>query len=378
MSNEQNESLEALPVEILHRIFYYMDGQTIFFSLRNICRRLRAIINNYDRWTIDFQGISKPDFHQFCQYINPENIISLTLSDDDSTPGQVDIFLSLFKDGQFTRLQSLTLIKVPAYRLEMVFRKFNKTSLTSFSFTVEEQKNQLKESMRTKALSMIITETNLVKLELLEFQWCELEKMVWPKQSNIQQLKIQTPVTPVEICKILVCLSHLRTLVIGKLYGGFNAQNSLPCMSTLFRQVISLTIENLTLDFDDFELFLSLLPSLTHMRLMIDEKFVDGNRLENCIQTNLPLLINFEFFLCITRYVPHDLSDIQSLITSYRTPFWLEQNKRFVTCEHSSDVIKLYPIPLFASSLIYDLNTDKICLFTMSQSIDNGASRIVV
>ncbi|CAF1183551.1 unnamed protein product [Adineta steineri] len=310
-----------------------------------MCRRLRAIINKYDRWTIDFQRIAKPDFHLFCRYVNPENIISLTLSDDHDTSGQIEIFLSLFTTHQFTRLQSVTLIKVSAYALEAIFRTFKTTSLKSFSFTVEKHKTLHKETMRMKVLSMIITETNLVKLELLEFQWHELEKMIWPKQSSIQHLKIQAPITPVEICTILICLSHLRTLVIGELYDGFNAQNSLPYMSTPFRQVISLAIEKMTLDIDDLELFLSLLPSLTHMKLMIYEKFVDGNRLKNFIQTNLPLLNNVEFFLCITRYVLHGLADIQSLITSYRTPFWFEQNKWCVTCEYSSDAVKLYPIP---------------------------------
>lgn len=51
--NRECPSLLTLPIEILHRIYDRLDIQTILFSLRNTCQRLKAVVNSYNRCILD-------------------------------------------------------------------------------------------------------------------------------------------------------------------------------------------------------------------------------------------------------------------------------------------------------------------------------------
>ncbi|CAF5119701.1 unnamed protein product, partial [Rotaria magnacalcarata] len=84
---------DTLPVEILYRLFDNLDVQTIFISLRYVCKRFYLTTNTYNRYNFNFKSIAKPYFHLICQIIPSENVISLTLSDEDKTRGQIQLFL---------------------------------------------------------------------------------------------------------------------------------------------------------------------------------------------------------------------------------------------------------------------------------------------
>jgi hypothetical protein len=88
MSNSFIPSLQILPVEILHHILDELDVQTILFSFRNTCRQFRAVMNSYDRYILNFQSISKPDFDLVCHLIDPSRVTSLTLSENGETFNQ--------------------------------------------------------------------------------------------------------------------------------------------------------------------------------------------------------------------------------------------------------------------------------------------------
>src|SRR5689334_23375599 len=103
MSIEQNLSLETLPIGILHRVCDSLDAQTILFSLRNTCRRLKSVVDSYDRHILDFKSISRSDFQVLCRLVKPRHVISLTLSHDDQTLDQIPLFISLFGVRQLTR-----------------------------------------------------------------------------------------------------------------------------------------------------------------------------------------------------------------------------------------------------------------------------------
>jgi hypothetical protein len=63
MSNNINLTIQTLPVELIHRIFDNLDTETILFSIRPVCRSFRCIVNTYNRYVLDLQLISKPNFH---------------------------------------------------------------------------------------------------------------------------------------------------------------------------------------------------------------------------------------------------------------------------------------------------------------------------
>ncbi|CAF1201690.1 unnamed protein product [Rotaria sordida] len=72
-------------MELIHRIFNSLDEQTIILSLRYVCKRIYTITNVYDCYKLNFESILKSNFDRICQFIQPENVILLTLSDEHIT-----------------------------------------------------------------------------------------------------------------------------------------------------------------------------------------------------------------------------------------------------------------------------------------------------
>jgi len=72
---------------------------------------LYSTTSNYklfcERFILDLKSISKSDFHHVCHILCPENAISLILSNDDETPGQIELFFSCIDIHQFIRLRSI-------------------------------------------------------------------------------------------------------------------------------------------------------------------------------------------------------------------------------------------------------------------------------
>ncbi|CAF2808808.1 unnamed protein product [Rotaria sp. Silwood2] len=120
MSTILNSSLDTLPVELIHRIFNSLDEQTIILSLRYVCKRFYTIVNVYDHYKLNFESILKSNFDRICRFIQLENVISLTLSDEHMTPGQIQLFFSLFHIERFTRLCSLTLSDIEERYLKRI------------------------------------------------------------------------------------------------------------------------------------------------------------------------------------------------------------------------------------------------------------------
>jgi hypothetical protein len=109
MSHTDSATLSTLPVETLHQIFDNLDGTTVLLSVRNVCQRLEAIVNNYNRYELDLTSISTSDFHHLLRVIRPEWVTVLSLSNAEQMPRQIGLFRSLIDIGLFTQLRSLTL-----------------------------------------------------------------------------------------------------------------------------------------------------------------------------------------------------------------------------------------------------------------------------
>jgi hypothetical protein len=366
--------LVRLPIEILYNIFDRLDAQTIFLSVRNTCRRLRTTINSYDQFNLNFESIFKPDFDFLCNTINPQNVISLTLSDDVETIGQIDLFLSYFGIQQLNRLRSLTLITIEERHLKLILECVHIPSLISFSLKIGKSDDR-KTNTTAKLLSSVMTQSNLVTLDL-DVQSRRIEKINWPSSYTLQYLRIGTHIQFYHLNAILRCLPHLQKLVIRSLLISDIDKHILTNLPTPFSHIISLTIESLNSEIDRLELFLSLTPSLTYLKLIGYGNLLDGNRWEQFIQTNLSLLNKFELSIQEWRDVNQGRLNIESIIVSYRTSFWLEHKKWFVIGEIDNKVpnlIKLFSIPFCISSLIYQPEEDKISIMAFEFTIDNQA-----
>ena len=106
---------------------------------------------------------SKKSFWSYLSfYSTTEQVVSLTLCDDEHTAGQSQLFFSHFHINQFTQLESLTLIKMEPEVLKFIFLHLWKLfRLRSLSFDyISAQCAQANEFSQTQCLFIEQTRNN--------------------------------------------------------------------------------------------------------------------------------------------------------------------------------------------------------------------------
>jgi hypothetical protein len=258
--------------------------------------------------------------------------------------------------------------------LKVILKRFCNPSLTSFSFKLGQDDGRRKNTTAI-LLSSIVAQANLHYLDL-DINSYRVEKMTWPVQCKIRYLKIGACVEFDWIFTILRCSPYLKTFIIN--FSDYVNETIVPqnYLSISFQQLTSLTLKNLCLNIDNLELLLSLMPSLIHLKLVGFGYFMDGNRWEQFIQTNLPFLNQFELFVQRWKDMATPV-EVKAIIASFQTSFWLEHKKWFFTCEYTEiwpQYIKLYSIPVCVTSLTYEPKSKKTSLSTFNPIINNNMS----
>ncbi len=322
-------NIQSLPIEIIYHIFDYLDVKTIFCSFRCTCKQFYATINNYNRFKLNFTSNSKVNFEPMSRFIRPENIISLTFSSNYTE--KFDKFFSMFRACQLTGLRSLTLNEIVADDLDRFLQHIDMYNLVSLSIKASSGTDETKILFSTMS---IISRYHLQKLNLSHFDYKILKNISWPVDSTLQHLTIED-CSFKQFQLILHQLSHLRTLELHAFTSDDLEQIALsPSTYVNYSQLKSLTINYFTLSIEYLKLFLSLTPALIHLQLFstrwsLDSLF-DGACWVELIQTKLPLLSKF-IFLFWLRDVPIS-ENLNSIIHSFQTPFWLNDKHWFVTC----------------------------------------------
>lgn len=129
--------LDLFPVELLHVLFTYFLAHELLFTFSDVNDYVNDVLLSYSAHRLDFKSIKKTHFDLICRHVQPEQVISLTLSDDDDTPGQSELFLSRFRIEGFTQLRSLTLIKIEFESvIPLLLNLYKLKHLRYFSFDV--------------------------------------------------------------------------------------------------------------------------------------------------------------------------------------------------------------------------------------------------
>jgi hypothetical protein len=364
MSATYNSSLLALPVEIIHHIIDYLDTSTAFLSLCNVCTYFRAVSITYNRYQVDFSSISKTNFHHICRLIQPENVLSLTISDDNKTPGQIKLFLSLFNIGQFTRLHSLSLLRIDNDDLSTILHSDIPSTLVSLSINWREAHCPTNEPLAL--LSSLLNRLNLRKLELKTDSYA-IKEMVWPIQYTLEHLTLMY-ITQKQYCNILQETPNLKTLVLN--HCSMHQIDENVFAPILYEQLMSLILIDSRMTMKGLTSILARTPSLTYLKIIcLPDSFdtlADGCHWEQFISAHLPLLYKFEFFFTNIYNVYYGSRDVELLISRFRTRFWLEEKQWFVTCDYINylNQVMLYTIPLCATDFTYECEANKISYST--------------
>ncbi len=375
MSTTYDSSLLTLPVEILYHIIDYLDTPTIFLTLSNVCTYFRAISDTYNRYQLNFSSISKPDFHRLCRLVRPENIISLTLSDDNKTPGQIRLFFSLFNIDQFTRLHSLTLLGIDNDDLSKILCSSITSTLTSLLINWREAHCPTTKTM--DLLSSILNRLNLQELELKTGSYA-IEEMLWPVQYTLKHLTLMY-ITQRQYCTILRETPNLKILVLNHCsMHKIDEDVVLSSVPIVYEQLTSLILIDSRMSMVGLTSILSLTPSLIYLKIIcLPDPFdtiADGFRWEQFIRTNLPLLHKFEFFFTNIYNVYYGRRNIQLLISRFQTPFWLEEKQWFVACDYINylNQVMLYTTPICNTDFTYECEANKIS-YSTSITMDTDA-----
>ena len=339
-------SLLALPVELIFRISDYLDTRTITFSLRCVCTRLRTVTNTYERFRLDLRSTSKTDFHQICRIIRPEHVISLTLSDDDETSGQIDLFFSLLDIHRFSRLRSLALYAINDDSLEIILHHTIRCPLISLS--IEHSRPSNHRSATLHLLSSAMARSDLRKFTCTSHLLFS-DGFHWPTESHVEHLTLDR-CTRKEFSIILRHLPRLRTILMHHFNLDIHEEHE--DLSAVYPKLISLTLRHFFLSMDEIESLLLLTPSLVHLRLegSADDAVFHADRWETLIRTTVPSLDRFEF--CF-RSQNHRV--IQGCALRFRTSFWRDEKRWPVHClyDHAMEEMLLCSATDFITEFEY-------------------------
>jgi hypothetical protein len=351
-------SLYTLPVELLHRIVDYIDIETVFLSFRNVCKYFYTIINSYNQYKLDFRSITKPAFHRVRHFIQPENVISLIISNEHKTPDQIKLFLSLFDIHTFTQLRSLTLIYVDNSELNIYLKHASTCPLISLS--IDNRGSLLRPISTFETIQLVID--------------CPIRRLTFTQRSPAGT-----------IFDIFLRFPYLETLTLDGLLI-LNSNGSLATPVEIKSKLRSLTMDFHSSSMDAIISILSYTPSLSHLKLMgqptASEFTWDGYWWAAFIQENLPQLQSFEFFFEKRIHYEKSTYDIESIMMSFRTSFWLEK-RWYVGCDYYkyTHEVKLYSIPICKPTFLYQSASNKISCSNLTDDVpymmDNVCSLIL-
>ena len=340
-------SLLTLPTEILHRILDNLDIHSILVSFRRVCSRFYTITESYHRYELNLCSMSRSDIKLAFHLVQPENVISLVLTNQWQMEDKNKLFFEYYKkEKQFHQIRSLTVNEVASGFFEQLLQFVANCPLSSVAIHTHESWLM---SRIPGQLASILNPFKIRKLNLSNFNYL-LDQILWTQLSTLHHLTLEKCTYP-EYRTILSALPDLKTLLIKDCMMKDNEQQQ--TLRQSYRQLTSLTISDGRLSMDGIKFLVSQTPSLVYLKLgwsrpELDSIF-DGAVWEEFIENSLTSLTKFEFLFSSTKISVNDVfPDVDALIDAFRTPFWLNNKRCFVTCDYNiaRKMINLYTTPI--------------------------------
>lgn len=330
-----NESFTSLSTELLHHIFDYCDTETIFLSVRCVCRRLYAVVNTYNRLDLDVNSCSKADNELILRLIQPENITSIKITAWSAGEWQIRQLISQIDlQRLFTRLRTLTLNGIEGPALEHLLQKI----MSEASDYVYIHFYDYKYDKWSTILSLIVARLNPRKLHLKNDS--SNKYMMQPTISSVNSQLKHLVLAKCDYTACLVILQqfpHLQTFEMGTCKTADNSEAATSFTDASFVSSLkNLTIHDCSLSPESVMLLLSTTPQLVRLELIssrttLDQLF-DGFYWKDIIQKKLRSLNKFDFaFSCQLDETCH-FADIHQLISSFQSNFWIDEKCWLISC----------------------------------------------
>jgi hypothetical protein len=345
--------LETNISKYLH-ISVYDSGNHINANKHAFCRRMRH--ENKMLFFIFRENEKNPDIKTYlhntfccrkddfrlCIGLLPayvEKIEELALS-EQNTPGQVHAFLSFFPSfAPFKRLRKLNFHfnaeAVSVRETEETLRSLLETNIETLSIKVV---NAARMSSLEGAMGAIFQLKTLKKLSLISDNGSTDRFFLNDVSSNVEYLTISGIHCDFEnLGSIFRCASDLKYFNIQvtpsrRPRARKNLTKNIILMPKL-RSVV-FNFGNDAPEFDLLSQYLKGMPALRRLEIKAHHTLFDADAWETLVKTSMPSLI---YLHLETNRAGLELGDIQELLDSYQTPFWLER-KNFkiliIECAH--------------------------------------------
>jgi len=363
-------TMDKLPVEILHNIFDNLDAETIFFSVRPVCRLFQSISQTYNQYNFDGRLISRPNFGVLLHFIPTEYIQTLTLYNTETIPNQFEPFFGLIRLQKLSRLQSLTLIGIDEAQFNYLLKRLDISLLRSFIVDIQHCDDRRRKKTNFNLLK-IISQPTIRYIDINLLRRHRLKDIEWPLECSVENLTINDDFIFQTLSKAISCSPRLRKLTLKSFNTSLIPVQ--PC-EILFKQLESLIIEELNVPISEFQKFLLLTPSLRRLKFK-NRLLFNSQEWEQFIQVNLPCLTQFEFH-CSAYSFSTEQEDLRDLIESFQTPFWLEHKKWFITGNFDSP-ITLFTIPNLKENSTTNTSSKDLCIRVRSNITNDDIQNVV-
>jgi hypothetical protein len=353
--------LESLANELLLELFEFLDDVHLIRAFYGLNSRFDSLIfSQHKRLDFDFRHVAKDDFDLICQHYLPstvDQVNSLHLSNDEETPNLLEHFLSYgFSFDRFQSLKSLSIYSICLDTLIIITYPCqyfpNLTHLSIIKLYTDKTRRDF--------VTLINNIWSLPKLTHLKFADSHSSDGLLFDLSVVS-LSIEN-IFLGDIYLNLHGLYYLLTNTpnLRRLYAKAEASDDYSQLKTMSTSIISLEIS-----------FIGYCPSIIHvLKNMSQLRYLtlllrggsvawNGYQWQEVIGRYFPQLKVLRFRM--DNYNLREYTNIDELINSFRTPFWLERHQWFIECRwfpilRYSQVEQaiLYTLP-YAFDLLHDV-----------------------
>jgi len=336
-------SLESLANELLFDIFEYCRAFQVLQSFSNLNNRFNDLISKHFRkHRLDFTQSSKKDFDRICQHDLPhftDDIISIGLSDDDDTPGEIDLFRSFgLTLDRFRNLRSVTFNRIRSgdklCGILLECQQIIHLNLTAcyFEHSIEDLLNSI-----WSLPNLIFCYLNLVFKS--DFQTLRIPKQYSVSIKHLTIIGVSFDLDRMSsFCEHTPQLEYLAIDVTPKVFEEE--------ISTPIESICRLNLSIINTQSNTIANLLRNLPNLVELK--IDSCYLDlnGYEWENLIRKYLPKLKEFQLKM---KFQIRNQNEMKQLRKSFQTPFWIEERQWLVqfhfNLDDQSNMIHLYTLP---------------------------------
>ncbi|CAF3324278.1 unnamed protein product [Rotaria socialis] len=340
----ENTYLINLPTEILYHIFDYCDIETILLKLGRICKRLRTIVYQYNRFHVEFNERNIMSVRHLLHIVPNHSIVSLNMH---LMKRWYEIFNDLVHKykSRFTRLRYLRIPEVKDEHSKNLFTNENSIELISLKIDFIDTPNY---AIFSK-LSSMLTKLNVQKLfcKMLEY---EAKDMSWPIPCKLTYLKLRSCLYS-EYFLLLLQLPCLKILELEECIMETENMCTPSSNISFISQLTCLIITNCSVPIEYLRSLILETPKLRHLKLCYQKEIfksvVDICDWEKFIRTELNFLDTCEFLVCY-KIAPNDKINLQLILAPFLESFWVNEKRWFICCEYvlGYSTIVLYTVPM--------------------------------